>query len=190
MLLFAHTGITLGAAALAAGTLSSRRSSAGTHKSWFAELSRHLDIRLLLLGSMLPDIIDKPVGQYLFRETFSNGRIVSHTLLFLILVSAVGFFLCKYRGQKWLLTLAAGIFTHLLMDEMWLSPVTLFWPLMGWEFPRWEMAEIVVRWFLAIFTVPKLFITELAGLLVLLSFGFYLLIKKKFRSFILRGKVL
>src|SRR4030043_267174 len=115
MLIFAHTGITLGAGSIIADTVNRR-------PSWFASLSHYLDIRWLLVGSLLPDIIDKPVGQYLFRDTFNNGRIFSHTLLFLIVISAVGFLLLKKYRYKWMLALAAGTFAHLVLDEMWQVP--------------------------------------------------------------------
>ena len=59
--------------------------------AWFDALARRVDIRLLAIGSLLPDIIDKPVGQVFFRGTFSDGRIFSHTLLFLALVSLGGY---------------------------------------------------------------------------------------------------
>src|SRR4030043_727323 len=101
MLLFAHPGITLGAATLIADAVNRK-------PSWFASLSRYLDIRWLMVGSLLPDIIDKPVGQYFFRDTFNNGRIFSHTLLFFIVLTAIGFFLYKRHCHIWMLSLAAG----------------------------------------------------------------------------------
>jgi hypothetical protein len=36
------------------------------------------DIRLLILGSLLPDLIDKPLGHIILPE--NNGRIFAHTL--------------------------------------------------------------------------------------------------------------
>ena len=84
MLVLGHAGITLGAATLVAGALKSSHSSQVGGISWFILLGRYIDIRLLLVGSLLPDIIDKPIGQYFLVETFSNGRIFSHTLLFSI----------------------------------------------------------------------------------------------------------
>src|SRR4030042_1013686 len=105
MLAFGHTGITLGTAVLLAGLTTTSRFSRNrkarvdtlrspspqaaetnyseTRKvSWVESVADHVDLRLLLVGFMLPDIIDKPVGQLLFRETFSSGRIFSHTLIF------------------------------------------------------------------------------------------------------------
>ena len=105
MFIFGHPGITLGAAVLLNGTLTkgapahpkesldsslnmrgARDYPSGRMASWLASLANRIDIRVLLIGSLLPDIIDKPLGYLFFRETFSNVRIFSHTLLFLILL--------------------------------------------------------------------------------------------------------
>ena len=72
MLIFGHAGITLGAATLLTGALSSSRfsqkvpaanPSPGDKVSWFTYLGSYIDIRLLLIGSLLPDIVDKPIGK-------------------------------------------------------------------------------------------------------------------------------
>ena len=49
-----------------------------------------IDYRAVLVGSILPDIIDKPIGAYLFRSTFHNSRIFAHTLLFSVLLMLMG----------------------------------------------------------------------------------------------------
>ena len=182
MLLFAHPGITLGAATLLADAVNRRL-------SWFASLSRYLDIRWLLIGSLLPDIIDKPVGQYIFRDTFNNGRIFTHTLLFLIMISAVGIFLYKKQRKTWLLALTAGTFTHLLLDEIWQTPVTLFWPLLGFSFPPVELEGWASNIWSVLFSDPRVYIPEIIGLLILLVLGVYLIKKRGFVTFLKRGKV-
>lgn len=48
---------------------------------------KKLDLRLVIIGSMLPDLIDKPLGIYLMGNTLSNGRVLSHTLVFLLVMS-------------------------------------------------------------------------------------------------------
>jgi membrane-bound metal-dependent hydrolase YbcI (DUF457 family) len=182
MLLFAHPGITLGAATLIADAVNRK-------PSWFASLSRYVDIRWLLVGSLLPDIIDKPVGQYFFRDTFNNGRIFSHTLLFLIVISAVGFYLLKKHHQVWMLALAAGTFTHFVLDEMWKTPATLFWPLLGFSFPTEKLEGWARSIFEALFSDPRVYIPEVVGLAVLLVLGLSIIRRKKVGAFIKYGKV-
>ncbi len=182
MLLFAHPGITLGAATLVADVVNRK-------PSWFASLSRYLDIRWLLVGSLLPDIIDKPVGQYLFRDTFNNGRIFSHTLLFLIVISTLGFYLWKKHRQTWMLALAVGTFTHLILDEMWQTPQTLFWPALGYRFPSVELEGWVGNIWESLFSQPNVYIPEIIGLVILLVLAAYLFKKKGIVAFLTRGRV-
>jgi membrane-bound metal-dependent hydrolase YbcI (DUF457 family) len=108
MLLFAHLGLTL----------------AG------ARLMRGADLAFVLLGSMLPDIIDKPLGEVLFG-TPAMGRTITHTLLFLLLLGIAAYYLSDLR----LAWVAGGVLAHLLLDFMWNSPSTLLWPLLG-SFPQ------------------------------------------------------
>ena len=56
MLIFGHVEITLGTAVLLNGTLTKGYSlCAGDRASWLASLGNRIDIRLLLLGSLLPE---------------------------------------------------------------------------------------------------------------------------------------
>ena len=189
MLLLGHAGITLGAATLLAGAVKSRHSSHIKGVSWLTSLGSYVDIRILLVGSLLPDIIDKPVGNFIFRDTFSNGRIFLHTLLFLILITAAGFYLYKLRRQVWLLTLAFGTFMHLLLDEMWFAPNTLFWPIFGFTFEKVEITSLIFRWLYGLVSYPHIFIPEMVGIIILLWFGVTLAGRKKIGVFIKYGKV-
>jgi len=48
---------------------------------------------------------------------------------------SVGLYLHKNYQKAWLLAIATGMFTHLMLDSMWGAPQTLLWPLYGWAFP-------------------------------------------------------
>lgn len=86
-------------------------------------------------GSILPDIMDKPIGHLLFSDSIDNGRIFFHGLFVVgvVLVSA----LALYRSRYGILFagLATGILSHQLLDAMWLDPVSWFFPLMGAYIP-------------------------------------------------------
>ena len=160
MLVLSHAGITLGAVALVAGVVKGRGSARAEPTSWFSVLSRYLDIRILLIGSLLPDIIDKPFGLYLFRDTFLNGRIFTHTLLFFFVLAMTGIILYRSRRSTWMLSLAIGVLFHLILDEMWLTPETLFWPFYG-SFGHSLIKDLPAYYLDALLSSPKLLVSEI-----------------------------
>jgi hypothetical protein len=157
--------------------------------AWLSSLAKLVDIRILLIGSLLPDIIDKPVGQYLFKDTFGNGRIFCHTLVFVALLAVAGVYLYKRSRSRWLLTLAPASFAHLILDEMWLAPKTLLWPAYGLNFPYADLGDWALHILRAIFTDPAVGIPELAGALVLVCFVVALARRRQVRSFLTTGRV-
>jgi len=189
MLLFAHAGITLGAATLTAGAAKGISGQPAGRFPWFTALGSYVDIRILLIGSLLPDIIDKPLGQIILRDVFSNGRIFAHTLLFFVLITAAGLLLYRFRHRVWLLTLAGGTFMHLLLDEIWLTPRTFLWPFLGLSFDRIYLTGWLSRLLEKLLGSPMVFIWELAGLVVLLWFAAVLVRRRYLVPFIFHGKV-
>ena len=110
MLLFAHLGLTMAAAQLARKALKP-------------------SMAFVALGSMLPDLVDKPLGWIVFG-TPAMGRIYAHTILFLLVLLAIS----ALTRSNQLASMSGGVTTHLVLDTMWNSPVTLLWPLLG-NFP-------------------------------------------------------
>ena len=213
MLVFGHTGITLGAAAVLAGIVNSGRLPEAAQNqatdspprssrpipalnsfprdkvSWFTSLGSYIDIRLLLIGSLLPDIIDKPIGQFFFKETFSNGRIFCHTLLFLIIITLTGLYLYRRRSTTWLLVLSFGTFTHLVCDLMWCSPRTLLWPIYGLAFERLDLIDWMPRMLHMLVTDPRVYVPELVGAVILIWFAVGLVRGRKAFAFVKYGQV-
>jgi membrane-bound metal-dependent hydrolase YbcI (DUF457 family) len=127
MLLFGHIGVTLGIFFLFA---------------YFApKLKTIIDPRYLAVGALLPDLIDKPLGMIVFSSSISNGRMISHTILFSLTLFFIGLYLYNKRFDVRVLTLASGSFFHLMEDQMWNTPQTLFWPLLGWNFPKDQIVD-------------------------------------------------
>ena len=191
MLIFGHPGITLGAAVLLNSALT-RSYSSGSSAPWLASWRDRIDIRLLLVGSLLPDIIDKPVGQLFFKDVFSNGRIFSHTLLFLILITVVGFYLYRNRRKTWLLALSFGSLLHLIEDQIWRAPQTLLWPLFGFAFPK-TAPDLLIHWtqnmLYVLRTYPSVYMPEIIGALILIWFTVVLGRRQKVRIFLTKGQV-
>jgi membrane-bound metal-dependent hydrolase YbcI (DUF457 family) len=202
MLVFGHVGLTLGAAAAVdylyyrgkrpghgtpiPSTMNVRDETGTTHVPF---LKDHIDLRILLAGSLLPDIIDKPLGIYMLGNAIGNGRIFSHTLLFLSLCIIIGALVFWHWRRTWALVLAFGTFTHLIFDSMWNRPQTLFWPLLGAAFPKQDSANWIDSNIHNLLTKPSYYIPEIAGALVLLAFLLIVLRRRSLGRLIRKGKV-
>jgi len=146
VLLFAHVGLALAS----------------------ARFLSHVSLAFLALGSMLPDIIDKPLGLIVFASP-NMGRIVAHTLFFLMLLSALSFYSRDIR----LYSLTWGVLIHLSLDFMWNSPKTLLWPLLG-PFPSAPFLNTLsyLEMLLSGLKNPGILIPEIAGLAYLIFLGY------------------
>jgi hypothetical protein len=97
-----------------------------------------MDLRWVMAGSLLPDLIDKPIGSVFFHETFGTHRLFAHSVLFPMVALAV-VLITTGRGsaiRKGLIGAVIGVFVHLLLDAAWAAPEAFWWPLFGTEFPR------------------------------------------------------
>jgi hypothetical protein len=141
---FAHLGLGLGLAWLVA---------------W--KLPVAFDYRLVLFGSLLPDIIDKPLGYLLGLE----GRIWAHTLVFLFAVLVLSF----APGLWSLRFVAFGVGTHYLVDRLWESPRILLYPAFGWSFKT--LAFDTERWVYTLLNDPLVQAGEVVGLTILIAFA-------------------
>lgn len=134
-----------------------------------------IDLRLVALGALLPDLIDKPLGQVIFANSIGNGRMIAHTLLFCLLLFAIGLYMYGNRQYTGILVISAATFLHLLEDSLWQTPQTLFWPLLGTEFynntPQVGFTDFFYD-ILAISYTPafsQVFVSEILGLACLLG---------------------
>lgn len=94
-----------------------------------------MDLRFLAIGAITSDLIDLPIGIALW-SSLQAPRLAAHSLLIPAL-AMVGVLLFTARGgayrKPWML-FAVGMLIHLLLDGMWRSPETLWWPFLGTEF--------------------------------------------------------
>jgi membrane-bound metal-dependent hydrolase YbcI (DUF457 family) len=140
---------------------------------------RKLPLKPLLLGTILPDLIDKPLYYGLSLATGRQGyalglisgtRTFGHTLLF---TASLGI-LAAVRRSKLLAALAVGCVTHLVLDFV-SDAVTrttehslkvLLWPLLGWRFPGYQFNGLGEH--LARYRQPFFLYAELLGAALLL----------------------
>ena len=144
MFLFGHLGIGLGLAWLLAWRSPAR-----------------IDYRLVLLGAILPDLIDKPLGYVLGLET----RLWGHTFLFLFAVLAGSF----VPGGRALRFVGFGVATHLLLAEIWALPNVVWYPAYGWAFPAAPFTPEF--WLETLLHDPVVQAGEVLGFVVLAAFA-------------------
>jgi hypothetical protein len=154
--------------------------------------SLSLDYRLVMLGSLLPDFIDKPLALWLLPEFANyNTRNVGHTVLFAFLLLATAFAMARMGYGIRPLVLAVTSAGHLALDQMWRQPAILLWPLMGWEFP---LGVVVAPgdWWLARLLNLRLLHTqvyEVVGAAIILLFAARLARRQALGRFLRKGAV-
>ena len=119
----------------------------------------------LLVGSLLPDIVDKP----LFLFGFGNGRFFSHNLLFLIISFSI-VYLSSKRNKYISFSFLTGLIIHIILD---IPHVPLFYPFISYEFTYLE--EPLQNWILHLLKNPFILITEITGFLFII----FILVKYK-----------
>jgi len=136
---------------------------------WPPSFTSMVDYRILLFGAILPDIIDKPLG-FLWLD---NGRVFCHTLLFFIVITAIGLYLYQAYNKIALLVVSFGCGIHLILDGMWLEPRTFYWPVYGLSFDRIGSGSIG-SWFEMIIegliSNPVVYLGEIFGGLIIVAF--------------------
>lgn len=100
----------------------------------YAFRDERMDLRYLMFGAVLPDIVDTPIGLIAY-ETLGAVRLAGHSLLVAggVMVAVV---VATRRGRprkRWM-PLAIGMLVHLFLDAMWADPETLWWPFLGFDF--------------------------------------------------------
>jgi hypothetical protein len=82
-----------------------------------------IDHRLVVVGALLPDVIDGPTG----------GVWVAHSLTASVALLVFVMLGTRHRrhARRRLLALPIGTFLHLLLDGMWTRTHAFWWPLLG-----------------------------------------------------------
>lgn len=152
-MLFGHLGITIGIIYLLCVVLKMKFS--------------HRILAVTVVGAVIPDIIDKPIGQILFYDYFYNNRIFTHTLLFLVMLVIITTYMYS-KGHKWAPILPVAAAVHLMLDSMWKQPHTLFWPMFGLSFEKMDLSNWANDNINALQHNPHVYVPELIGLVILL----------------------
>ncbi|MCX6701425.1 MAG: metal-dependent hydrolase [Methanomicrobiales archaeon] len=129
-------------------------------------------IIMAAVGSVLPDLIDKPLGHIFLANTLNYGRIYGHTLLFFfaLLIAGLLLFPVYPRAGPLILALVAGILSHQFLDFMWTEPVNWSWPLSG-PFQGYVPPNFLQNAFFAELFNPSEWIAGITTLFLLVQSG-------------------
>ena len=133
----------------------------GLGLGWLASYRNRssVDFRLVLLGSILPDLIDKPLGAVLHLD----ARLWAHSLLFLAGLLGLSI-VPALRGLRWV---GFGDAVHLLVDLIWQQPLVMLWPALGLAFPAGEQS--LYGYLHTLLTDPYVQFGEIVGGAILLA---------------------
>lgn len=105
---------------------------------WVVFKDPAIDHRLVIVGALVPDLID----------VWTGGRWLAHTMLFsVVLLVAV---MLGTRGRRLLrrqlLAIPIGTFLHLGLDGMWTDKDVFWWPAFGGSFGDRPLPSIERGW--------------------------------------------
>lgn len=94
-----------------------------------------VDLRLLILGAVIPDAVDFVAGAFLGEP---NRQRWGHTLI-VPTMAAIVILLTNRRGRRrrQLMTIVVAWLFHLVLDGVWVREQTFLWPLFGNGFAPW-----------------------------------------------------
>lgn len=123
-----------------------------------------VDVRFLLLGALVPDVIDMPIGTILLAGRYSTSELWAHSLLAAAVYMAI-VLLTTRRGRRrraWM-ALGVGWLFHLLIDGMWFNEDVFLWPFLGLDLPSGRQPFWPAAWDRAMGD-PWRWLLELAGI--------------------------
>ena len=133
-----------------------------------------VDVRFLLLGAIIADLIDMPIGTIFLADRYSTGELWSHTLIVPTLYMAVVVFSTRRgRARRAWMALGIGWMIHILLDGMWMDQQVFLWPFFGWEIPPGQAPYWSLAWERAM-SDPWRWLQEAAGLAYLIWLAIHL----------------
>jgi hypothetical protein len=101
---------------------------------WLVFRDPAFDYRLVMIGALLPDVLDGLTG----------GRWVAHTLLCsVVAMFGVMLFTRGHRRlRRHLIALPIGMLLHLVLDGMWTDRDTFWWPFFGTTVPDLPLPSV------------------------------------------------
>jgi inner membrane protein len=196
MLLLGHLGTTIGVASLIEELIGS------FHKD---KVKASIDYRLVMVGSMLPDIIDKPLVLLTASKPVGSARFIAHSLVFIIALLLLGELYKLIYKRSGIILIAYASIAHMIEDLVWKSPKLFFWPYYNWIMSNIKgsqptMGGVGINKRIEIITEsvtkldmkkillqPDVLIPEILGGIIILYFFFILMRNKNLIGFLKTG---
>lgn len=106
-----------------------------------------VDIRFLVVGTIIADLVDMPIGTVILADRFSTGELWFHSLIVpTVYMVAVLLFTRRGRTRRAFMALGVGWLFHLLLDGMWTDQNVFLWPFFGVEIPPGESPYWPLAW--------------------------------------------
>ncbi len=146
------------------------------------------DYRFVLLGAVLPDLVDKPLAFWIAPELVNHAlRSPGHTFLGGMFFTAMVAAAIRAPRRRAVFSLSVALLAHLVMDSMWNTPSVLLWPIYGWAFP--EGTVPLSHWLNVHFGTLSSAPLDVAGIVVLFVFAARVVASRSTGDFLRTGNV-
>lgn len=193
MLIFGHVGITTGIIKLYEKAINRRN----------PKNNKFIDYRIVILGSILPDIIDKPIVQIIYGLQNHEGHLIAHSFIFSILLIILGIVMLRRSKNKSIFLLGICSFIHQVLDKVVLIPnehflqninSSHFAVLKIFKFVHYITVPICTVFpylsgVMMYFEKPCVFMSEVMGFIIIIYFVCKLSKNKGYENFLKYGRL-
>lgn len=88
----------------------------------------NIDYRFVMVGSILPDLIDKPLAILFLIGHAQSFRFLAHTLTFYTILIFLGILRFIIKSRTNILILGICSFIHTILDLSWVFPKIYLYP--------------------------------------------------------------
>ena len=157
-------------------------------KSIAARLVWAIDYRLILIGALIPDVIDKPLV-FLVNPHFVNSslRSIGHSLVGVAVMLSLVWVVTRGWQRMPILSFGAALLVHLLFDRIWEMPEVLEWPVRGLVLPMQDIP--FSHWYRVHFSQLPTTLPDLIGIALLFLFAGQMIRNRSVIRFFKTGQV-
>ena len=121
--------------AAACGTAWLARNAGSSNALRAGPFMGRIDYRVVAVGALLPDLVDKPLVWFVLRDSDLGGHHVGHSVLFSLVLLVLGLAVAG-RGDNRVLLVAFGAITHIFYDSLTHVPWSILYPFVEVDVPH------------------------------------------------------